>query len=80
MITFPVIWISNELLDQADPKQVVIDGDIVKFGDITYRITERYPRHVVAVRVETPRDGVTRVYNAAFDSLIANVLAGGTRP
>jgi hypothetical protein len=48
----PVIWISNELLES-----IVIDGDIVKFGDInpvTYHITERHTRHVVAEKVDTP--------------------------
>ena len=52
----PIITISADLLEQADRESMVIDRDIVKFGDInptTYRITERHPRHVVAVKADT---------------------------
>ena len=49
----PVIWIANELLD-AENVRIERDGDIVTFGDVgrvSYRITERHNRHVVAERL-----------------------------
>jgi hypothetical protein len=62
----PIITISVDLLEQADRESMVIDRDIVKFGDInptTYRITERHPRHVVAVKVDTLWQTMTDHHN-----------------
>jgi len=50
----PIIWISTEFLEAEHVPSVVIDGDLVSFGDInpvTYRITERHQRHVVAEKM-----------------------------
>jgi len=53
----PIIWISSALLEADNYESLVINGDLITMGDIgtvTYRITERHTRHVVAERVDTP--------------------------
>ena len=50
----PIIWISTDLLAAEHSPSFVIDGDLITMGDInqvTYLITERHERHVVAERM-----------------------------
>jgi len=50
----PIIHISTELLESADTRSLVVDGDLVALGDdnlVIYRITERGASVVEAVMV-----------------------------